>query len=151
MFGYTQCLNCKILHGEDALAALTKRIRNARILWCKLSHFVPEIERRPKKKRKKKGSIWQFLDYVRLEFVGFICVFELIDPFFLIIQCSNQRWKPTGRPAQVRSTGRSGYWSGRDSSTGRSSRLKYQSNSAFLQLKDTSEHLPKHTHIFYCK
>ena len=40
-----------------------------------------------------------------------------------------QRWKPVG------STGRSGCRSGRDSSTGRSSRLKNWSNSPFWQLK----------------
>ena len=43
--------------------------------------------------------------------------------------CS-QRWKPVG------STGRSGCRSGRDSSTGRSSRLKNRSNFPFWQLKD---------------
>ena len=42
----------------------------------------------------------------------------------------SQRWKP------VWSTGRSGYWSGRESLTGRSSRLKHRSNSPSLQPKD---------------
>ena len=43
----------------------------------------------------------------------------------------DQSWKLVG------STGRSGCRSGRDFSTGRSSRLKHRSNSPFLHLKDT--------------
>ena len=30
--GWGRYLNCKILHGGDAVAALTKRIRNAKVL-----------------------------------------------------------------------------------------------------------------------
>ena len=45
---------------------------------------------------------------------------------------------------------RSGCRSGRDSSTGRSSRLKYRSNSPFLQPKDI-ETQPKYTYIFHPK
>ena len=48
----------------------------------------------------------------------------------------NRDGNRSGRPAPVRSTGRSGCRSGQDSSTGRSSRLKNQSNSPFWQLKD---------------
>ena len=49
---------------------------------------------------------------------------------WLMERGSEQRWKPVG------STGRSGCRSGRDSSTGRSSRLKNRSNSPFWLLKD---------------
>ena len=55
---------------------------------------------------------------------------------------AHQRWKPVG------STGRLGYRSGRDSSTGRSNRLKQRSNSPFLQLKDIlSTHQNMHYYI----
>ena len=41
----------------------------------------------------------------------------------------------SGRPAPVGFSGRTGYWSGRESSTSRSSWLKRRSNSSFLRLK----------------
>ena len=34
----------------DAFAALTKRIRNAKVLWRKLCNSVPEMEWKPEKK-----------------------------------------------------------------------------------------------------
>ena len=65
---------------------------------------------------------------------------------FRSMPAQQQRWKPVGSTGTGRvdwpvglpvgSTGRLGYRSGRDSSTGRSSRLKHRSNSPFLQLQD---------------
>ena len=59
-----------------------------------------------------------------------------------VMRALHQRWKSVG------STSRSGCWSGRDSSTGRSSRLKHRSNYPLWLLKDIYKHQPKYTCIF---
>ena len=118
-----------------------------RIFGAKTFFFIwrtPEMLRKSCKFFGQKPFLFYFLffgDHLQNFVLGpwpwsreFLSLASASDFFFVILALASslrprKKWKPVG------STGRSGFRSARDSSTGQSSRLKYRSNSPFLQLK----------------